>query len=80
MSISPSFQVNTRSEHENFSGEMAVKHDGNRLPFKVIEQRPAPVPVLKPPRKFKRLYWQHRRENSPWGKRLIRTVNVVVKN
>lgn len=63
---------------EYLNGQMAVKHDGSRLPFKAIDQKPDPLP--KPPRKFKRRFWQHRRKNTPWGKWLVRSVNVVVKN
>ncbi len=40
---------------EYLNGEMVVKHNGHRLPFKIIDQRPLPLP--KPTRPFKTRYW-----------------------
>ncbi|MBF0387835.1 MAG: ISNCY family transposase [Candidatus Omnitrophica bacterium] len=65
---------------EYLDGQMAVKHDGSRLPFKAIEQRPVPVPALKPPHKFKRRNWQYRRKNSPWGGRFLPLKKVAIGN
>lgn len=55
--------------HEHLNGRMSIKHNQTSLPFKVIEQRPAPLP--KPPRKAKRRNWNHRRKNSPWGRDMV---------
>jgi len=63
---------------EYLNGRMAVKHDGARLPFKAIDQRPVPLP--KPPRKVKRRYWRRRAKNSPWGRRFILADNTPLKN
>ena len=49
---------------EYLNGRMAIKHEQARLPFKPIEQRPAPLP--KPPRKVKRRFWNYRAKRSPW--------------
>lgn len=63
---------------EYLNGQMAVKYDGSRLPFKAIDQRPAPLP--KPPYKIKRRYWQHRRKNSPWGGRFLPLRKMTIGN
>ncbi len=63
---------------EYLDGQMAVKHDGSRLPFKAIEQRPAPLP--KPPHKFKRRNWQYRSKKSPWGGRFLPLRKIAIGN
>lgn len=51
---------------EYLNGRMAFKHAGARLPFKAIDQRPAPLP--KPPCKVKRRYWQRGSNGKKWGR------------
>lgn len=63
---------------EYLNGEMAVKHDGNRLAFKAIDQRPAPQP--KPPRPFKTRYRSQKRTIGFWGKPLRLIGNALLKN
>ena len=50
---------------EYLNGRMAIKHDQSRLPFQLIDQRPAPLP--KPLRKFKRRFWKRGDGGRAWG-------------
>ena len=63
---------------EYLSGQMAIKYQQSRLPFKPIDQRPAPEP--KSPRKIKRRYWQHGTKNTPWRTMFKLPGSVAIKN
>jgi transposase len=63
---------------EYLNGRMAVQYGGASLPFKVLHQRPAPLP--KPPRKVKRRFWQRRSKNSNWGRGFVLAGSTPFKN
>jgi ribosomal protein L21 len=63
---------------EYLNGRMAMKHQGSRLSFKAIDQKPAPLP--RSPRKIKRRYWKHGDNGRVWGKTLRLEGSAPFKN
>lgn len=61
---------------EYLDGQMAVKHEGTKLLFKAIDQRPVPEVRL---RKIKRRHWKYGTKDTPWRTH-FKLPSQVVKN
>ena len=59
---------------EYLNGRMAIKHDQSRLPFKPIDQQPAP-----PPKLLKRRFIP-KTQNSPWRRNFVLAGSTPFKN